>query len=252
MLQLLALLGRSEHGLRADEAARALGKSVSTAYNLLDSLCAEGFAVHADRGVYRLTRDALELGASEAAAPQPLSGFADVLDRLFARTRKRAYVAAGQEGRIVIPLVRGRQGIRRLPGLDGEIRGNAHALALGKVVLALQDREQVESYLDEGLTAFTPHTIVDPDVLLAELDEVRRRGVASDREEFGDDFCCIAAPVFNARRQAVAVLGISMTTHCFEAERELLEREVGAVASAATAALSGAPVPTISEFAGRS
>ena len=38
------LLARAPDGVRADEVAELLGKSVSTAYNLLASLCDEGVA----------------------------------------------------------------------------------------------------------------------------------------------------------------------------------------------------------------
>ena len=39
-------------------------------------------------------------------------------------------------GVIEITVVRGRQGIARMPGLGTQITDNAHALAMGKVVLA--------------------------------------------------------------------------------------------------------------------
>ncbi len=272
-LQLLALLARSPHGLRADEAARALGKSVSTAYNLLDSLCEEGFAVHGARGHYRFAipaeapalaaRVASLVGPGDAGglpatplaqhrASRPLAGLVTVLDELFARSHKRAYLAVAHAGRIVIPLVRGRQGIRRIPGLDGEIGPNAHALALGKVALALHDAPTLERYVGDGLRAFTPHTIVDPRVLYDQLDEIRRDGVAADREEFGRDVCCVAAPVFNARREAVAILGISMSARSFSLEGEELAGLLREVAERAGAALPAPSFPTIPEESGRS
>ena len=43
-LQVTWLLARAPDGVRADEVAPTLGKSVSTAYNLLASLCDEGVA----------------------------------------------------------------------------------------------------------------------------------------------------------------------------------------------------------------
>ena len=49
----LVELARSEHGglrIRADQVAETLGKSVSTAYNLLASLCDEGVAERQLRG----------------------------------------------------------------------------------------------------------------------------------------------------------------------------------------------------------
>ena len=61
VLSLLSLLASAENGLRAHEVAEALGKSTSTAYSLLDTLCQEGFVVHAADGAYKLTSQATSL-----------------------------------------------------------------------------------------------------------------------------------------------------------------------------------------------
>ena len=58
-------------GVRADEVAKALGKSVSTAYYLLTSLCEEGFAVHESKGVYRRARGLEELTAGVGEHTHP-------------------------------------------------------------------------------------------------------------------------------------------------------------------------------------
>ena len=46
VLQVLSFLEQHPDGVRADDVARVVGKSVSTAYYLLASLVEEGFAVH--------------------------------------------------------------------------------------------------------------------------------------------------------------------------------------------------------------
>jgi transcriptional regulator of acetoin/glycerol metabolism len=43
-----------------------------------------------------------------------------------------------------------------------------------------------------------------------------------DREEFDENFCCIAAPVFDAHGRFVAALGASMTANVFDADRDEL------------------------------
>ena len=193
MLRLLALLARSPGGVRAGEASRDLGKSLSATYELLDALCSEGFAIHTERGAYRLADPANAAIAAQGGTPVPLITFEGVLDEVFARTHKRAYLAVARQGRLVIPLERGRQGIRRMPGLRTAIRGNAHALALGKVALSLLDGPALERYASADLTRFTEHTVTERAVLLAaQLDDVRRTGIATDREEFEEDFCCLA------------------------------------------------------------
>jgi DNA-binding IclR family transcriptional regulator len=246
VLHLLSLLAEAPDGLRADEVATALSKSASTAYNLLDTLCQEGFAAHAPDGTYNLVGEAT--GFVPATRGRDVStGLAGILDELFARTHKRVYLAAAHSGQVVIPLARGRQGMPRIPGLGARIGENAHALALGKVALSLLDDAVLERYMARGLRAFTPETITDPDLLRAQLQEIREGAVAFDREEFGEDFCCLASPVRNGRGQTVAALGISPSARCFELEREPLSEALREVSAQAAAVLGGPVVPAISE-----
>jgi DNA-binding IclR family transcriptional regulator len=246
VLHLLSLLAHAPDGMRADEVAAELGKSTSTAYNLLDTLCQEGFAVHADSGAYHLVGEAT--GFVPAARGRDLpGGLGGILDELFARTHKRVYLAAAHSGQVVIPLARGRQGMPRIPGLGARIGENAHALALGKVALSLLDETVLERYLERGLKRFTPATITAPDLLRDQLAEIRAGAIAFDCEEFGEDFCCLAAPVRNARGAAVAALGISMSARCFELERDALSATLRDVAGQAAEVLGGPAVPAISE-----
>lgn len=232
VLQALALLARSPDGLRADETAEALGRSVSTAYSLLDSLCQEGFAVHEQRGAYRLTA-AGEVATSARDDAATVESLTAVLDELYSRTNKRAYLAAARRGNLVIPATRGRQGMRRMRGLGRQIGDDAHALAIGKVALSMLSPEALATYVGRGLRRYTDRTIVRPDELLAQLDDVRLRGFASDQEEYEADFCCLAAPVLDAGGRAVGIVGISMSQRSFAQERSDLEATVLEVAGRA-------------------
>jgi DNA-binding IclR family transcriptional regulator len=244
VLRVLALLARAPQGLRADEVARTLGKSASTAYNLLDSLCEEGFAVH-DHGRYRLADPAQAVAAAMDGAALPIGGLAGTLDELFACTHKRAYLAVMRDGRMVVPLVRGHQGIRRIPGLGAELGRNAHALAIGKIGLAQLDGPALARYVGDGLTAFTPDTITDPAVLARQLRQVRRDGVADDREELAADSCCLAAPLRDERGRTVAALGISMPVRAFDRDRDELTEQLLDIARRTE-------LPAFREEAGRS
>ena len=174
-LQVAWLLAARPEGIRADAVAEKLGKSVSTAYNLLVSLCDEGVAVHHSGGLYRLAPAFAEVVTSAASVPadepDDLSG---VVSELLARTHKRSYLGVPRAGAMHIVLERGAQGMARLPGPGAGIADNAHALALGKVALAMAPPEVVERYLQAGLRRFSAHTITEPDALRDELREVRR------------------------------------------------------------------------------
>lgn len=243
VLQALALLARSPDGLRADEAAEALGRSVSTAYSLLDSLCQEGFAVHEHRGAYRLASTVEPATVRREGAVG--ARLTDVLDELYARTNKRSYLAAASAGSLIIPATRGRQGMRRIPNLGRQIGNDAHALALGKVALSMLSPEGLSRYIERGLRQFTPATIVRPDHLFTELEDIRQAGVATDVEEYEQDFCCIAAPVHDTTGRAVAIVGISMSLHSFTQEHEELSRTVDEIASRAQVRLADAPATAL-------
>jgi len=213
------LLARAPDGVRADEVAATLGKSVSTAYNLLASLCDEGVAERHPGGVYKLSAAFRETVAEESDR-HDLSG---VVDDLLARTHKRAYLAVLRGGQLRIVLERGLQGMPKLPGMNPEIADNAHALALGKVVLALGPRDAVEQYARAGLKRFTDATITEPEALAEELRAIRLTGVATEREEFERDFCCLAAAVVDRERHFLGAVGISMSRRAFDSERPQLE-----------------------------
>jgi IclR family transcriptional regulator, acetate operon repressor len=230
-LQVAWMLARRPEGTRADEVAETLGKSVSTAYNVLASLCEEGVAVRHPGGLYRLAPGFREtVAAGPVADPRP-PDFSGLADDLLARTHKRAYVGVVDHGRLRVVAERGQRGMPKLPGLDPDAHDSAHALAMGKVVLALGRPEAVERYVGAGLPAFTPKTITDPAALREELAAVRRSGIATDCEEFDLDFCCMAAPILDLRGHVVAVAGISMSRRAFDDERPALEETLRDVVS---------------------
>jgi DNA-binding IclR family transcriptional regulator len=241
VLRVLSLLVERPAGVRADEVAETLGKSVSTAYYLLTSLCEEGFAVHESKGLYRPARGLEELTAVAERTIVMHEGVAGTVDELFLLTRKRSYLGIVRQGRIQIVAFRGRQGVPRMPGLGSEIRDSAHALAMGKVVLSLLEQRGLSQYIARGLKSFTPHTITAAGELEAELGRVRRNGFAVDREEFDQNFCCIAAPIFDDHGGFVAALGLSTTPHVFDTELERLSATVMQVARGAVVAAPRTP-----------
>ncbi|MFZ0043145.1 MAG: IclR family transcriptional regulator C-terminal domain-containing protein [Solirubrobacteraceae bacterium] len=234
VLRVLSMLVEQPAGVRADEVADALGKSISTAYYLLTSLCEEGFAVHESHGRYRPARGLEDLtGVAEQSSLH--EGLSATVDELFLRTRKRSYLGVVSAGRIEITAFRGRQGVPRMPGLGSEIRDSAHALAMGKVVLALLEPSGLARYVRRGLKSFTPYTITSPDELATDLERVRHNGYAVDREEFDENFCCIAAPILDERGRFLAALGLSMTVNVFDSEAQDLAAVVVDVANRAVA-----------------
>ena len=84
-----------------------------------------------------------------------------------------------------------------------------HCTAVGKALLARSSDAEVRGLLARtGLPRHTPHTITDPDELLAQLRRVRRRGFAMDEGEQEVGVRCVAVAVpGSAIRLAMSISG---------------------------------------------
>jgi IclR family acetate operon transcriptional repressor len=84
-----------------------------------------------------------------------------------------------------------------------------HCTAVGKALLASSSDQQVRALLARtGLPRHTPHTVTDPDELLAQLGRVRRNGFAMDEGEQEVGVRCVAVAVPGSTiRLAMSVSG---------------------------------------------
>ena len=84
-----------------------------------------------------------------------------------------------------------------------------HCTAHGKALLAFLTLEQIEELITGDLQGFTEHTITDKARLLDELRKIRECGYSYDLEERVLGVRCVAAPVFNSRKDVIGAIGIS-------------------------------------------
>ncbi|KYZ75776.1 hypothetical protein AXX12_11255 [Anaerosporomusa subterranea] len=85
-----------------------------------------------------------------------------------------------------------------------------HCSGSGKALLAFQPVHIVEQILAKApLLRFTNYTITDPQELIDQLPEIRRRGFAVDDEEIVEDQLCISAPVRDSEGKAFAAITAS-------------------------------------------
>jgi DNA-binding IclR family transcriptional regulator len=114
---------------------------------------------------------------------------------------------------------------RRLP---------AHLTALGQALLAALTQDEVNAVLPDTLIALTPHTITKHGTLHTELDAVRARGWAFEREQGTPGVACVAAAV-DYRIPATDAISCSMPVEA-ASDKEL--HRVAAAVLARTQALA--------------
>jgi len=144
---------------------------------------------------------------------------------------------------VYIARVEGTQRLTLISDVGGRLV--AHATGLGKALLAdLPPNVFRRLFRDVHLERFTRHTIGDLRQLEQELERIRHRGYALDREEYTVGVRCVAVPVRGDSGSAVAAMSVSVPTVRYSARLQrdalrVLAREAGAL----SLALGGTAAP---------
>lgn len=107
-------------------------------------------------------------------------------------------------------------------GVRSEIgkREAIHSTALGKAILSRLPEEELRQLLSRSsLIARTPHTIVEVESLIEDLQRSRERGYALDNEENELGGRCVASPIVNYRDKPIAAVSISAPVQRFPEEQ---------------------------------
>jgi DNA-binding IclR family transcriptional regulator len=206
---ILLILRTSPEPLSLNELTKSVGLAKSSVFRMLHTLEVSGYADRDASGRYVVSGGVRALGRERLVE--------DLVDA--ARTQMRALsrefgetvsLAVRFDNRIeVVSTLESHQSLRM-----GNIVGRIlppHASALGKVVAAHVSEEMRERLLRSyGLHRFTDRTITDENDLREEYERVRERGYGIDAEESVLDGRCFGAPIFNAGKEVVGALSISV------------------------------------------
>ncbi|MBX9392965.1 IclR family transcriptional regulator [Streptomyces sp. TRM72054] len=226
VIQALESLASDPRGVTAKAIARRSGQSLSSVYYLLQALSSMGLAERSSisHGLYLIGPKIAELFHGYAASWRLPERLDPILVDLRDRAGARAYTATWNNADLEITAVRGRRGASELHNVSAGFTGAAHTLALGKVILAVTQPRSWPSYLQQpNYHAYTTRTITTPKALQEELAIVRRRGYATDIEEYADNVCCIAAPIRDSTGRVLSSIGLSVSARRFHRHQEQLK-----------------------------
>ncbi|WP_210054471.1 IclR family transcriptional regulator [Neorhizobium petrolearium] len=206
-LEILDLLDKSPRPLGVREISRQMDISAAIVQRLINTLAEYNYvAQDKETRRYSIGYRAFGLGWSLTRKDRLISVAKPELDRLASDHLLNCYLGVLRGGRAIYILSVQSDGpiaIRSAPGSLTYL----HSTALGKALLAgLADSDAYRLLTAEPLAQVTPHTVTDPDKIMAELADIRKSGYATVRSENIQGVISVGAPVHDTSGSVIAAL----------------------------------------------
>lgn len=186
----------------------------ATLYRFLQTLTSQGMLEYdPERQTYalgvRLVRLAHAAWTQSSLAPiaRPF------LDRLSAEIGDTVHLAQMDAGQVLYVDKRNATRPVEMYSDAGKV-GPLYCTGVGKAMLAfLPETDQARVIKQQSFHRFTPHTLTTSAALRVELNAIRERGYAFDREEHEPGIICIAYPILTERGRVLGALSITRSGH---------------------------------------
>ncbi|MFQ8431813.1 HTH-type transcriptional regulator BhcR [Amaricoccus sp. W119] len=242
-LVILRALASAEGGQSLTEIAEATDQAPATVYRALSTFARHGIVeTQETTQLWFIGQEAFRIGNAFLGRSGLVEYARRVMRELMAETGETANLAVADGAQVIfLSQIETHHPIRAFfpPGTRGPI----HASGIGKALLAHYPPRELDRLVGVGpFEAYTPRTITGRAALEADLAAIRARGWAVDDEERTEGMRCVAAPIFNEFREAVAGVSISGPTVRVTPDRaEAIGAAVRAAADRVTLATGGIP-----------
>jgi DNA-binding IclR family transcriptional regulator len=223
-LDVLDMVAAAGHPVRFSELLTVSAYPKATLYRLIQTLTHQGMlAYDTDRQTYalgvRLVRLAHAAWATSSLAPiaRPY------LDELAEETGETIHLAQMDNGQVLYVDKRNAAKPVEMFAQAGKV-GPAYCTGVGKAMLAYLSAEALERAIQrQSFHRFTTQTLDTESKLKAELEAIRLRGHAFDREEHEPGIICCAVPILTRTGRVIGALSVTSTT----ARTSIAELEAG-------------------------
>ena len=207
---ILEEVARHRDGIGLADLSKLVALHNSTTFHLAKTLVSLGYLrQEKDSKRYRIGRPLFALAASALDEIEMVNVATPILEDLSRESGETGHFAVRMGDAVVVIARTAGPGAFQLTDRVGVVRP-AHCTALGKIILASLRPDQLTRYLERiELKPSTTKSITDSAVLLREIAEVRRSGIAFDDGEYNAEVRCIAVPVMDFTGQTIGALGIS-------------------------------------------
>lgn len=208
ILELLAANGE----MSASRMACCLNTSRAASHRFLTTLRDLDYVEKTEEGQFRLTFKVLELGMRKLGGFEirhTVHPFMQEMALAFGETVNLGH----WDGKVIVHLdkINSTEILRLDVGMGA--MAPAYCTGLGKAVLAFLPDDELDDYLGSvQWKAMSPKTIVKPERLKVEIEQIRRRGFAIDDEELTLGLRCVAAPIFDHTGRPSYALSLSGPT----------------------------------------
>jgi IclR family transcriptional regulator, acetate operon repressor len=192
--------------------ARKLGVPVATAHRQVATLVAEGYLAPVSYGRHVAGARLLRLLQKVDYKSVIANVAAPILNRVAKEVRSIVQLGTLENDMVTYRLKMGDKADTLFTKIGMQLE--AYCSGVGKVLLAHLPTSARNSYLASGpFVPLTPHTIVDPERLSAELDQIRAQGFAEDVGEILEGLLCMAVPVRAHNGKVVAAISVTQDAH---------------------------------------
>ncbi|MFL6559195.1 MAG: IclR family transcriptional regulator [Bacillus sp. (in: firmicutes)] len=209
-LKILDLFDEHKSELKITEISEKMGLHKSTVHSLLKTLQLYSYIdQNPEDGKYRLGLKLAERGNVVINNMDIRKTARKYLLDLSAKTGQTVHVGIldGREG-VYIDKVEGEQSIIRYSRIGRRLP--LHSTAIGKVLLAYQQPNEIELLLKDYQYQYqTANTIINESFFRNEIEKVKQQGYAVDDQENEQGVRCAAVPIFNGKGQVLAAISIS-------------------------------------------
>ena len=193
---ILEEVARHREGIGLAELSKLVGLHNSTTFHLAKTMVSLGYLrQEKDSKRYRVGRPLFALAASALDEIEMVNVATPILEELSRETSESSHFAVRMGDAVVVIARTSGPGAFQLTDRVGVVRP-AHCTALGKIILASLRPDQLKRFLERvDMKPSTEKSITDTPVLLREIAEIKRTGIAFDDGEFNPEVRCVAVPV---------------------------------------------------------
>lgn len=212
-LKILNFIAEQDHETSFKEICDELKIPKSTAYNIIQTLVNLNYLHRNDNGRFSIGLKCFEVGNAYLTVNPFFVQAKEIIESISKRCNETTHFAI-LDGTDIVYLYKfdSTQPIRIFSHIGK--RMPAHATAVGKAILsAYSDEEIINMYPDGKLKKLTENTITSLHVLIEQLREVRKNGIAYENGESTPFVQCIGVPILSKQKKPVAGISIAIPTY---------------------------------------